>query len=95
MVKVINIGVLSFAKFQGFLLLLLGGIAGILYSFGGLIYDLFITGTVNWGTALAFFALLGMPIIFGVFGFFIGILEAILYNMFASQFGGLFLEIVE
>lgn len=70
-----------------------GLIAGILYSFGGAIYDLLTSGTVNWGTALAFLALIGMPILFATFGFLVGLIEAYLYNLFASWIGGIELEI--
>ena len=70
-----------------------GLIAGILYSFGGAIYDLLTSGTVNWGTALAFLALIGMPILFATFGFLVGLIEAYLYNLFASCIGGIELEI--
>ena len=70
-----------------------GLIAGILYSFGGAIYDLLTSGTVNWGTALAFLALIGMPILFATFGFLVGLIEAFLYNLFARRIGGIELEI--
>ena len=65
-----------------------GLIAGILYSFGGAIYDLLTTGT-----ALAFLALIGMPILFATFGFMVGLIEAFLYNLFARRIGGIELEI--
>ncbi len=51
----------------------LGLVCGVLYSFGGLVVDLLTIG-LNWGTVLAFGALVGMPIIFGTFGFFLGAL---------------------
>ncbi len=73
-------------KFQALLLGLFGILLGIVYSFGGLIYDLITTHTVNFGTLLAFQALLAMPIIFGTFGFFLGIIEAFLYNLVAKYF---------
>lgn len=41
---------------------------GTLYAVGGFFVDLFTVG-LNGGTALAFFALLGMPLIFGALGF--------------------------
>ena len=66
----------------------IGLIAGILYAFGGAIYELF-TGTLNSGTALAFFALIGMPIIFAAFGFVFGAIGAFLYNFSARWFGGI------
>jgi len=65
-----------------------GLIAGILYAFGGAIYEL-LTGTLNSGAALAFFALVGMPIIFAAFGFLAGALGALLYDLVAGRFGGI------
>jgi hypothetical protein len=50
---------------------LLGLICGVLYSFGGVIVDLFTIG-LNWGTVLAFGALVGMPAAFAVAGFVVG-----------------------
>ncbi len=92
MTKVKRIGVMSFAKFQAVLMSFVGLIAGILYSFGGAIYDVRTSGSVNWGTALAFVALIAMPLIFAVFGFIVGLIEAILYNLFAKWFGGIELD---
>lgn len=83
-----KLGVLSFARFQAALTALLGVLAGTVYSVGGAIYDLFTIG-LNLGTALAFMALIGMPVVFAVFGFVVGMLEALLYNVVASRFGGL------
>ena len=80
-----KIKVLSFAKFQAVLLGFLGIIPGILYSFGGTAYDLYTTGSVNYGTLLAYMALIVMPIYFAVFGFILGILEAIIYNLLARK----------
>lgn len=81
-----KIEVLSLAKFQAILLAPVGLITGVIYSFGGLIYDIVTTSSVNLGTALAFFALIGMPVIFAGFGFIIGLLEALLYNLFTNRF---------
>ncbi len=53
-----------FAKWMGYLSLA----CGVLYSFGGLVVDLLTIG-LNWGTVLAFGALVGMPVIFATFGF--------------------------
>jgi hypothetical protein len=54
----------------------LGLVCGVLYSVGGLIFDLQTVG-LNWGTAMAFMALVGMPVLFGTFGFLCGALIAI------------------
>jgi len=64
--------------------------ATLLYSFGGFLIDTLVT--VGWittnetpglsyGTVLAFGALIGMPLIAGIIGFVLGIVEAVLYNL--------------
>lgn len=70
--KVTRIDVVHFARLQAVLFVLVGFLFGILYSFGGAIYDLYSSGTVNSGTGLAFLALIGMPIIFSAFGNILG-----------------------
>lgn len=99
--KIKKIGVFSFARFQAALGGLIGILCGILYSFGGLIIDATVTiGWINstetpglsYGTILAFGALIGMPILFSIAGFVIGIAEAILYNLSAKWFGGMNLD---
>ena len=67
----------------------IGLVAGILYSFGGAIYDVLTTVSVNLGTALAFLALIGMPIVFAVFGFIAGAIGAPICNFVAGWFGGI------
>ena len=100
MTKVKKIRVLSFAKFQAVLFALLGFLAGVIYSFGGLLIDTLVsigwvspalasTPGLSYGTVLAFGALIGMPIIFAAFGFMVGLIEAFLYNLFARWFGGM------
>jgi hypothetical protein len=95
-----KISVFQFAIFQAILLAIVGILCGILYSFGGLIIDaLVMTGVLSseamsttglsFGTVLAFGALIGMPVIFAVAGFLLGIVEAVLYNIFARLFGSL------
>jgi len=73
---------LKMAQFQAFLFSLLGLIAGIIYSIGGVIVDLFTIG-LNWGEV----ALVGMPVSFAAIGFILGLVEAVLYNLFAKWFG--------
>ncbi len=54
----------------------LGLACGVLYSVGGLIVDVLTIG-LNWGTAMAFMALVGMPVVFGAVGFLGGALIAV------------------
>lgn len=50
---------------------------GVVYAFGGLVVDLLTVG-LNGGTALAFLALLGMPLLFGAVAFVLGALAGLL-----------------
>ena len=88
-----KINVLKLIKFQTTMGAIIGLIAGILYSFGGLTIDVLVssgliisseTPGLSYGTILAFGALIGMPIIFATFGFILGLIEALLYNWFAK-----------
>ena len=88
MAKLKRLGVLFSAKLQAIVMGIVGLIAGILYAFGGFFYELF-TGTLNSGTALAFFALIGMPLLFSLFGFIAGAVGAVLYNLVVRWFGGI------
>lgn len=101
MKKIKKLGVVSFAKFQSVLGGLVGLLMGIIYAFGGLIVDSLVslglvttpeTPGLSVGTVLAFGALVGMPLIGMISGFFLGILEALLYNGFARWSGGVHLE---
>tara|TARA_Y100000310_G_C20628048_1_gene787048 strand:+ start:411 stop:731 length:321 start_codon:yes stop_codon:yes gene_type:complete len=104
MAKLKKLNVPSFAKLQAVLTAFVGLIAGILYSFGGLVVDVLVsigwlssasasTPGLSFGTVLAFGALVGMPIIFATFGFILGLVEALLYNLFARRFGGIEMEL--
>ena len=56
---------------------IIGLVAGLLYSVGGLVVDLLTVG-LNEGTAMAFGALLGLPVIFGAAGFVLGIVGGLI-----------------
>ena len=71
-----------------------GLVAGLLYSFGGAAIDVLVTiGVItsastpglSWGTALAFMALIGMPVFFAVLGFAAGSIGALLYGLNAGR----------
>jgi len=102
MTRARTIRYISLAKFQAVLFALLGLIAGLLYSFGGLIIDVLVssgwitstsTAGVGHGTALAFLAIVGMPALFGASGFMIGIIEAFLYNLSIRWWGGMEIDL--
>jgi len=89
MAKLKKFGVLFLANMLAVIMAIAGLITGILYSFGGVIYDLLAADSVNLGTALAFFSLIGMPVIFAICGFIAGAIGAPLYNLAAHWFGGI------
>ena len=64
---------------------IVGLLLGILYSFGGVAYDLASTGSFNAGTGLAFLALILMPIIFGVVGVIVGVVEVVVLSIFSKR----------
>jgi len=80
-----SVNIFRFAKLQAILFTFPGIVAGILYSFGGAVYDIFTIG-LNSGTFLAMTALIGMPLIFWLAGFILGALEAIVFNTIFNRF---------
>ncbi|MDX5340035.1 MAG: hypothetical protein LPK25_13495 [Cyclobacteriaceae bacterium] len=95
--RINTLGILTFARFQGVMGLLIGFLLGVIYSVGGFILDTLATfGLVNspqtlgldLGTILAFGAIIGMPILFSILGFLLGLAEAYLFNWVAHLFGG-------
>lgn len=57
---------------------------GVFYALIGFFYDLKTTG-LNAGTAMAFGAILGMPIMFGAAGFILGLIVALASAPFRSD----------
>jgi len=98
-----KIKVVAFAKFQGMVAGLVGLVCGIFYAFGGLIVDILVSAGIlsaeamatpglSIGTLLAFIDLIGMPIIFVIVGFLLGIVEVLLFNIVAGWFGDINLD---
>jgi Na+/proline symporter len=102
MKKTTKLKILEYTKLQTIIFALIGLLAGVLYSFGGLIIDTLVslgwivsseTPGLSYGTVLAFGALLGMPLYFAVIGFVTGILGAFLFNLTSKWFGGLKMDL--
>ncbi len=102
MKKVKKISILSVAKLQGLLGIFIGLSCGILYSVGGLIIDIMVslnlissseTPGLSIGTLLAFGALIAMPIIFGVSGYILGLIEGGLFNLISPLIGGVNIDL--
>ena len=91
----VKVGLFSLAKPFAVAMAFVGFIIGSLYLVGGIIYDIFITRTVNMSTALKFFALLPlrlsvliiMPLAFATFGFVVGMIGAFLNNLVVGWLG--------
>jgi hypothetical protein len=101
MAQIQKVNIFSFARFQALLFALLGLIAGVVYSFGGLAVDTLVsaglvisseTPGLSFGTVLAFGALVGMPLIGATIGLAVGCAEALLYNVYAKWSGGVELD---
>ena len=95
-----RLSLLRLARFQGRLFAVLGLACGGVYAFGGLAIDILVTlGWMNAasvhtpglsiGTLLAFGAIVGMPLIGGVFGVLTGVVGAFLYNTSVRYIPGL------
>ncbi len=93
MTRICNISYIRLARLQALLMSMVGLVCGLLYAFGGAVYDLVSTGSWNAGTALAFLALLGMPLAFAVVGGILGFVQAMLFNLIAPRFGGVEVEL--
>jgi len=76
-----KIKIIQYAKLQAITMSFAGIVGGMLYAGIGTIYDLYTVG-LNYGTALAYIALVVMPIYFAIFGFITGFIGAFLYNLF-------------
>ena len=101
MSKINRLNIISYATFQATIVAGLGLVLGVVYAFGGLILDILVT--LDWvpptetpglslGTLLAFGGVVDMPLVFMAAGFVLGIIQALLYNLFAKWFGGLSLK---
>lgn len=94
MVKIEKIGVTSAAKIYGLTLGALGFFIGIFYAlfltiFSGLLGDDFPISGAGLGIGMAII----IPIMYGIIGFIMGALGAVVYNFVASKFGGLEIQL--
>ncbi|RMG82927.1 MAG: hypothetical protein D6707_01960 [Bacteroidetes bacterium] len=88
MAKLKRIGVLSLAKLQAVLMAFVGLIAGISYAIMGATFAS-LAGSAGLGAGLGFLAIIIFPILYAIFGFIGGAIEAFLYNLVAGWVGGI------
>lgn len=94
MVKIEKIGVSSAAKIYGLTLGILGFVIGVFYAlfltaFSGLLGD----EMSSFGTGIGIGMAIVFPIIYGIMGFIVGALGAVIYNFVASKIGGLEIQL--
>lgn len=100
MVIVKKIGALSLAKLQAIIMAVFGLFLGILYALMG---PTIIQASLAGGQAIPEvgkfifgpWAILILPVIYGIMGFIVGLVFAGVYNLVARIFGGLKIELVE
>jgi hypothetical protein len=95
-----RVGVLSVAKLQGALYALLGLIFGAVFAlfslFGAALGGAFASGSHGHsilGAAFGLGAIVLFPVLYGLLGFFGGLLIAALYNLVAGLVGGVEIEL--
>ncbi|MGI8555233.1 MAG: hypothetical protein ACR2LT_02610 [Pyrinomonadaceae bacterium] len=98
--KIKKLGVLSVAKIQAIMMLVMSLLISIPY---GLIFMIFGAALMGAGQRQGFAAgggsvvaglgiMIGLPIFYGVIGFIFGAIGALLYNLFAGMVGGIEIE---
>jgi len=80
-----KLDILSGAQIGAVIMASMGLFMGVLYSVGGLVYELYMGIPLNLGTILAFGALVGMPLIFAIPGIVIGAIVATIYNAISKK----------
>jgi F0F1-type ATP synthase membrane subunit a len=89
-----RIDILSAAKMYGIIAAAIGLLAGIIFLlFGGLLGGLMGQGHGGGFAALGgFMGVIILPILYGIFGFIGGAIQAFIYNIAAKYVGGLVIE---
>ena len=101
MVIIKRVGVWSLAKLQALLMAIVGLFIGIIYAIVGLLFGSLVSGMEGAqgigmiGVGLGFFAIIAMPILYGLIGLVSGAFGAWIYNLIAGWIGGVEVEFVE
>jgi|WetSurMetagenome_2_1015567.scaffolds.fasta_scaffold164021_2 hypothetical protein len=95
-----RIDILSFAKFQTILMALIGVLAGVMIAFFGFIFQAFAGRFIEGGETFASFgmglglaALVILPLVYAVIGFFVGVIGGALFNLVCRISGGIKIEL--
>ncbi len=85
-----KIGVLSLAKIQGIIMALFGLVLGLFMGAVGTM-----AGSIGMGSrfgAFGFLAVIILPIVYGILGFVMGAVTALVYNLISGWIGGVEME---
>ncbi|MDD5340821.1 MAG: hypothetical protein PHC97_00055 [Patescibacteria group bacterium] len=94
MTKIKSLDVLSVAKVEGLLGVILGLVLGILFALVGAGISGMLGDQGGWGMmGGGLFAIILMPIMYGIGGFISGAIVAWLYNLVAGWIGGIGIEL--
>jgi hypothetical protein len=100
--RIRKLGVLSVAKMYGVICLVIGLLIGIMYGVFFIIYGFLGASMVGGNAALAVgggsivvgvLFMIGIPLMYGAFGFVGGAIGALLYNVFSHFVGGIEIEV--
>ena len=87
--RIKKLGVLSVAKIQAAIMLVISLLISIPYGLIIIIYSLVGGG----GIVLGLLIMIGLPIMYSIIGFIGGALGALLYNLFSNFVGGVEIEV--
>ncbi|MEO7674944.1 MAG: hypothetical protein ABIU09_12810 [Pyrinomonadaceae bacterium] len=100
--RIRKLGILSVAKMYAVMMLVISLLISIPYGLIVIVYSLFGAGMVGGdaglavgggGVVLGIGIMIGLPILYGVFGFVFGAIGALVYNIFAGIVGGVEIEV--
>jgi hypothetical protein len=100
-IRIRKIGVLSVAKLYAVMALVLSLLISIPYGLFIMVFGAAALGTGEYGSMLAgggaivigILVMIGLPILYAIFGFIGGAIGALLYNLFAGIIGGIEIEV--
>ena len=100
--RIKKLGVLSFAKIQSLVMLVVSLLISIPYGLIIIVYSLFgasmIGGNASFavgggGVVVGILVMIGLPIFYAIIGFIFGAISALVYNLFSGLVGGLEIEV--
>ncbi|HTK27807.1 MAG TPA: hypothetical protein VL327_14680 [Pyrinomonadaceae bacterium] len=100
--RIKKLGVLSFAKIQSLVMLVVSLLISIPYGLIIIVYSLFgasmIGGNASFavgggGVVVGILVMIGLPIFYAIIGFIFGAISALVYNLFSGLVGGVEIEV--